>query len=343
MAAQDGSVNESFASIQDAAKAYSDITDEAAPPEEDNRIDGMPRHSPDGPAGDDAMGDAAGEDEFAADDTDDEGDAEDEDDDGSPAAEAGSFAGDSAKVRLADGSVTTIAALKKGNLLHADWTRKSMAVAEERKAVEARQQHVQALESELQQQRETVAAFAQFLLPRRPDPQMLEAGDVVGYNLATDAYNRQMEVLGRLNADHQAFQQRQQVEQHDRFSQIRRHEAEQLFERAGDLANPDNYARFWNEAIRAGEHYGYSADELAAVNDHRQYLILRDALAYRRIKARNGHANAKAQGKPPVINGDRRRSQGEQQRRTANEAMARLKQTGSLRDGVAALLATEKG
>ena len=269
---------------------------------------------------------------------------EDEDDDGSPAEEAGSFfAGDSAKVRLADGSVTTIAELKKGNLLHADWTRKSMAVAEERKAVEARQQHVHALESELQQQRETVAAFAQFLLPRRPDPQMLEAGDVVGYNLATDAYNRQMEVLGRLNADYQAFQQRQQVEQHDRFSQIRRHEAEQLFERAGDLANPDNYARFWNEAIRAGEHYGYSPDELAAVNDHRQYLILRDALAYRRIKARNGHANAKAQGKPPVINGDRRRSQGEQQRRTANEAMARLKQTGSLRDGVAALLATEKG
>jgi hypothetical protein len=180
-------------------------------------------------------------------------------------------------------------------------------------------------------------------MPRRPDPQMLEAGDVVGYNLATDAYNRQMEVLGRLNADYQSFQQRQQIEQHDRFSQIRRHEAEQLFERAGDLANPDNYARFWNEAIRAGEHYGYSPDELAAVNDHRQYLILRDALAYRRIKARNGHANAKAQGKPPVINGDRRRSQGEQQRRTANEAMARLKQTGSLRDGVAALLATEKG
>ena len=53
-----------------------------------------------------------------------------------PEIKGGRFAPDSAKVTLDDGSVTTIAELKRGSLFQRDYTQKTQALAEERKSFE---------------------------------------------------------------------------------------------------------------------------------------------------------------------------------------------------------------
>jgi len=321
---------EQFASLEDAAKAYTDVSDTEAP-EEDQDNQEVEESEEGDPAGD------------ADTDTDESGDASEEGDEGSEPYDGGRFAADAAKVRLEDGTVTTIAELKKGNLLHADWTRKSMAAAEERKAVEQKAAQFQSIEAKLQQEREFVSFVASQLLPQEPNPQMLADGDVIGFNMAQAAYQQQTRMVGQLVAQYQEHQQQVAKQQEDSLKQTKLEEWDRLKERAPDLADPAKYQAFWGEALKAAEHYGFSQKELSGMVDHRQYLVLRDALAYRRIKAKSGQPNPKVQGKPPVLNGDRRRSQGELQQRDAKTAMARLNQTGTVKDAVAALLALEKG
>ena len=93
---------------------------------------------------------------------------------------AGRFAADNAKTRLADGTVTTIAELKQGNLLQSDYSRKTLALAEERKTVEETKANFAAVEQAIAQQRETLAMIVNRKLPKPPDLAMLNprVGDI---------------------------------------------------------------------------------------------------------------------------------------------------------------------
>ena len=286
----------------------------------------------------------------------DEDNPQEEDDDGTPEEPeeeqpdeeyaAGRFAADNAKTRLADGRVTTIAELKQGNLLQSDYSRKTVALAEERKLVEQTKAQFQAVEHALAQERETVALIVQAYLPRPPDPAMLNPNsgnfDVVGYMAEKEAYERNTQQIQQMISQHQQMQQRQATEAEQARRQARDQEAERLFEAMPEIAKPEAYQRFWSEAVQYAAKRGYSAEELDEVDDHRTYTILRDAMAYDRLKSRVKDAKSKVNGKPPMLQGSTRRSPDVVRHQDANSALARLNKSGSLKDGVAALLAREK-
>ena len=117
---------QTFSSIEEAMRAYSE-------PSEQDQETGTPAVEEEAETPENADEGASDEDELEIE-GEDEDTAETEDDD--THAPKDDFAADVAKVKLEDGSVVTVAELKNGHLRVADYTRKNMAVAEEKKAVE---------------------------------------------------------------------------------------------------------------------------------------------------------------------------------------------------------------
>lgn len=340
-------------SISDAAKAYAEASEPVENPETDTQDEPeqiTTAKETDGEQSEDALSE---EDELAEY-ADDEGQAEEEQEDGSQETEQGRFVADDAKVRLADGTVATVGELRRGSLMQADYTRKSMELAEERKAFDADRtksteeiQRVKSLDAELQQQREVIAAFADVLLPKEPDMAMLDPAsdkyDPVAYQLQAATAQRQRDQFAKVQQQIQGHRVRQQKENEDAFQKHVAEQKAELHKKAPELADPANFQDFWNQVVEAGKDYGFSEADWSQITNHSSYLVMRDALAYRRIKAKRAAAKAKGEGKPPVMEGGRRRNAAQQQQRTANDAMERLNKSGSLRDGVAALIALEKG
>jgi hypothetical protein len=308
---------ETFASIEDALETYRD-------PDEDELDPG--ESAEDG--GDDAEdvgeddGDPSGLDESAGDDKAEEADYS-----------GGRFAPDDAMVRLEDGTVTTVAELRRGGLRQADYTKKATALADERRTLQAETMRVAALDQEHQEQRRLLAHFAGAIMPREPDPALISS-DPNGYRQQLEAYKAQVGMLGRLGDDIRAFNERLAAEQAWAMGAAREEQSRRLTERAPEFGREDYYRQFWNEAVRAGEFYGYTADELEQLDDHRHYLVLRDALAYRRIKARNARSRTRTDGLPPVITGGRRRSAEQARRERKDAAWARFNRNRSLRNAV---------
>ena len=199
---------------------------------------------------------------------------------------AGRFAADNAKTRLADGTVTTIAELKNGNLLQSDYTQKTMALAEERKTVEATKANFAAAEQAIAQQRETLAMIINRKLPKPPDPAMLnpQSGvfDVVGYMAAKEDYEQETKEIQQMIAQHQQMLAQQAQEAEEERSRLRDQEAKLLFEKQPDLKDPQNYQKFWARMVKYAAKRGFTPEELDQVDDHRTYGVLDDAMKYRR-------------------------------------------------------------
>lgn len=346
----EGAGTETFASISDAARAYAGITEDENPvtdtPEPQEAADAQPEqgNDDDQPASED-------DDEIEVD-GDDDGHAPAEEPDGPEPKKAGLVA-DDAKVKLDDGTEITIAELKKGTLRQADYTRKMQAFAEEKKAIEASTEQVKSLQAQLQKEHELLTTVAETFVPKPPSMEMLnersDLYDPIGYQTQKAFYDNMM---GRLSAAFASKKQRDEqakAQESERSKQRRTSEWKALTEKVPAFADPktgqptEAYRKFWQDAVSAAPEYGLEPQDLEGINKHGYYLVLKDALAYRRAKAKKAEARAKGEGKPPVVTGSRRRDVVDDRRHSASTAMERLKKTGSLRDGVAALVALEKG
>lgn len=323
-----GTGDEDFASIDAAMDSFSD-DDEQDQPQADNQA--QPSGDQDDPPAEQKPEDGDdGDDELPEID----GQADGEDTPGPDDYTGGQFAAHTAKVKRPDGSLTTVAELLNGSMMLGDYRTKTADVAREREAIQAESGRLQSLTAELQQQRETVAVLAELLKPREPDPALLDQGDFATYALQERAYNDQNRKLNQLMADHQAHQERQKADTAARMTERRAKERQALAARMPGLFSADGrptekYGRFWQAVVSAGEHYGYTAEEANRLVDHRHYLILRDALEYRRIKAKNA-ASAKTDTTRPVLRGGKPSGTGDAAQQAKDAARARLANKRSL-------------
>lgn len=278
--------------------------------------------------------------ETDADEGDDEGQAEDEQDE--PPAPA--TVPLEAKVKLPDGEELTVAELIRGNLRDRDYRQKTQALAENHRAVEARVQQIQQFETQLVQDRDFTIQLVQSLMPQEPDP-ALHAVDPFAYGEAKIQYDAIRRQLDHLVSQNQQAMQRQQAEQAQKLEQIKQREWQATLDKLPELADSTKLNSFVQDVIKYGsEAYGFTASELQTIAfDHRQAVVMRDALAYRKLQENKSKAAAKVEGRPPVLRGGTRQSPDSARAREQKVAMDRLKSSGSLRDGVAALLALEKG
>jgi hypothetical protein len=268
-----------------------------------------------------------------------------EDPDGSDAEiKGGRFAPDSAKVKLEDGTTITIAELKRNNLYHAGFTQKTQALSEERKSFDAERQKVTEYAQSLDQSREYLAWYAETHLPKQPAP---FEGDP---ELDPMGFMRWQRDMGKWQEHAQAFQTFQQQKQADdqrktgetakQTEERQKREAAKVLDAIPALKDPVKGKAVW-EAIVSGaqQHYGASADEVyrRSLENHMDLVILRDALAYRRIKARAPQVQAEV-GKRPPLKEARRAPANQQQVKAREQRLERLKRDPSLANGAASLM-----
>lgn len=215
--------------------------------------------------------------------------------------QGGQFAPRTAKVKLEDGTITTVDALLKTGAQSVELTQRASALEGREREFETIRTQVRQQYEALAPKQELLAKIAQALMPKRPDPQ-LAATDNYAFTVLNEAYTRTVELINQLGVDHRQTLEQQKAEASAEFDRFKASQAAKLEQRAPDFANDAYYRTFWNDMIAIGGRvYGYSAKELnEGMNDHRQYLVMRDAIAYRKLKA----AQAKGRGNGrTVVNG----------------------------------------
>ncbi len=274
--------------------------------------------------------------------TEDEGQAEDEDEE--PESDQGRFVSPNGKVRLPDGSVVPVSELINGNLRDRDYRQKTMEAAEVRKSFEAQSEAVKQRETQLVEQAEYVSNLLKTIVPGAPDPALLTT-DPMGYMTQKANHEQWMNHIAFLEQQTQQVTQTRQADAATKERETVEKEWAALVEKAPDLKDEKRLNRFAEDLKTHGVFYGFTPEELKAriPLDHRQALVLRDAIKWRKLQANKASVPAKVEGRPPVQRGGQRLDPQKTQARNSRAAMERLNSSGSLKDGIAALLAIEKG
>jgi len=255
----------------------------------------------------------------AAGDDDDEGnddlEAEEGDEDDDPEFEIDTPKGQ-ARVKLSE--------LRAGYLRQSDYTRKTMEVAEQRRQIEAEQTEAAQLKQQLSE------ALQVWAVPTEQEPNWAE----MAQKLDPREFNaRRVQWEQRQQAKEQARQQYHALQAYER-QQTEAREKQALLDAVPEWRDAE---RFKSDAMRmatGAEAYGLSRDDLSNVMDHRLLLVLRDAVAYREMMAKQPAA-AKRVAKP-----NKALKPGSKPNKAANseavrqKQMNRLKQTGRVEDAV---------
>lgn len=335
-------------SIEQAASAFVKATSDGADkgqPEEDVEL---------GEEADDEL-QASDEDEGESEGEDDSDGQAEEVDDQEPESDQGRFVASNGKVKLPDGTVSTVADLIAGNMKERDYRQKTMELAPQRRALEEQSSALKASEQQVNEQREYLSSLLESLTPQPPepiDPSKLDPNSSHYDPVAYMTYMHAKENYDRFVAHTQYIQQqmgltRQQAEEASHRQRVDKASEENgaLLEKLPILRDPAKLKAFADDIISAGKSAGYSQEELreAVPYDHRMALVLQKAAKWDRLQASKPKVSQKVQGRPPVQRSGKQLSHDAKRSQRANDAMSRLRQTGSLEDATAAYLASRKG
>lgn len=211
--------------------------------------------------------------------------------------------------------------------------------AEQRRLYESRVQEIPHLVQQAVREKETELAqkielYAQANPLGDPPPAHMLDPNHPDYN--PDAYHYQMRQYEDRRQSMGAAAQELQKIARDREEQQRQHEArerEKLQEKWPELLSDSAKRDAFLKQVEA--HYGLSRDEVAAFNDHRAFLVLRDAVGYREMKVKAPEVRQKAKApKPKPVKPGQRKTDKDIQRADYADQRKRLKKTGRPEDAV---------
>lgn len=224
--------------------------------------------------------------------------------------------------------------LKAQRLMQADYTRKTQQIAEERKAIQAERQKV---EQEISQRSQTMEQQLAMLgraiqsFDQQVNWDALRQLDPAAYLEAREQQQARMQAFEHSRQQLEAVKQAQR---HERIAQ----NSQRLVEALPELLDPKAARAFADKIINgAGEAYGFSAQEIDALDDHRLILMAKDAIAYRELKAKTDSVKPKIAAAPQLAKPGAPR-QGNAKALDAYRTIQKARQTGSIDDMAAAFL-----
>jgi hypothetical protein len=328
-------------SIDEAVAAYTKATaPEAAPSQAETEDDELSDTTTD----DELQEPDEGEGDEGDGETDDEGQADDEQDVEEPETEKGRYVAHNGRVKLPDGSESTIADLIQGNLRDRDYRQKTMAHAEAVKTFTSQSEAVTQKEKQIAEQATYVADLIRTIVPTAPDPEMLKT-DPMGYIAQEASHKQWVAHLTYLDQQRQQATEASQAETSKVTQERAQQEWATLLEKVPALKDQKRAAAWFGDIETYAKSEGYTVEELQAAirQDHRQAVTLRKAALWDKLQASKTNVPKKIEGRPPVQRGGKRLNSTERSSRTANEAFTRLKSSGSVEDAAAAYLASRKG
>lgn len=266
------------------------------------------------------------EDEGEEVDPDDEPAADEAEDEPAPTTSA---AADDAVVTLEDGTQISVRELKRGWLRENDYTRKTMALSEESKTLEAQRQRVLQHAQQIKEQRELLASMQERLIPPMPDDSQLR-DDPIGYLEARNAHENAVAQFHQLRQAGEWERQQQAEQQQAEIQKLVAAERQKLIERIPEFRNPE-HAKAANAEMQDvfRREYGLEPNDYAGIFDHRAVRVMLDALAYRKLQAQKPVAKAKVENKPPVMKAGKRPSVQASKQAEHQKKIDRLRKTGS--------------
>lgn len=216
-----------------------------------------------------------------------------------------------------------------------DYTKKSQALAEQRKAFEAEQVHLEQVKQERQAYQTKLQALDQFLSQQGGDENLefLKETDPIGYAVKVAERSEREKQLNVVRAEQQRLAQQQQAE---RDAQLQKHlssEAEKLAERIPELAGDKGNA-IKSEIREYAKSVGWSDKELASVYDHRAVLTLYKAMKYEQLQKAKPDAMKRVKAAPKTLKSGT--STPPTRSDADKKAMQRLRQTGKVADAAKA-------
>ena len=211
-----------------------------------------------------------------------------------------------------------------------DYTKKSQALAEQRKAVEAEAHAVQ----EAMQLREQYAQRLDQVkvLLENSDEQVdldeLKENDPITWSIKVAEKTENNKKLNLIQQEQNRLAQAHQKQVSEQQAKLVAHEAEMLTSKVKEFSDPKKAEQIKGEIRNFGKSIGFSDQELAQVYDHRHVMVLQKAMAYDRIQ------KAKAGVTKKVAKAPKMAKQGNKVAKTDlfTKQKKRLKQSGSLAD-----------
>lgn len=189
----------------------------------------------------------------------------------------------------------------------------------------------------ISQERDYLIALLEQLQPRMPDKSMRES-DPFGYQNALQDFQEFAQHSQQLRAGLE--QQRQHAEQ-QRAETAQRHMAQEqdiLLQKMPDLRDATKAQAFHSEIAQYVSDLGGDPAIIDQVDNHLFFLVVKDALAFRKLKSGASKKAQKAvEGKPKMLRQKPRRRGDNKVSRQKRNADRRLRETGSFDAGVAAL------
>jgi len=191
--------------------------------------------------------------------------------------------------------------LKAGYSRTADYTRKTMALAEERKQIGYRDE---ALEQDRSQYQAVLEVWKQQLdasLGQEPEEHLARLRQQNPAEYAARIADRQERErrLSSIMAEQQRLEREDQERRAEYAASTIREETIRLFEAMPEWKDQAVASADREAIVQYAASLGYSPQELAMVTDHRQLIILRDAVKYRQLQKRA--STAKPQPKKEAI------------------------------------------
>ncbi len=187
--------------------------------------------------------------------------------------------------------------LVRGGMLEADYRKKTAEVAEQRRQIEAMQQHIAQERQQAASQLDVfLASLQRELIGSQPDPKMIDEDpqeflrQQQAYQLRTAQFQQALQHRQSLQSAQSADEQRKQME-------TVRAENERLVEKVPEWRDAKVREKEVGEIAEFLTGLGYSKDELNGLVDHRALLVARDAARYRQLQAAKAK---KAAPEPPV-------------------------------------------
>lgn len=226
----------------------------------------------------------------------------------------------------------TLNELIKSYQLGTDYTKKSQAVAEERKAVEAERQAVQ----EAKQMRDTYAQrlemIEQMLVPQQEENlEYLKETDPIGYSVKVAEMIQRDKQLAAVQAERHRINQQQEQDRQVQMQSVVAEEMQKLSSYIPEFTDPAKGEAIRNDIRAFGKQIGFSDNELAAVYDSRAVLTLYKAMQYDKLVASKPAITKKVNEAPKAI------KSGVSKPRDSNaeeikKLKARARSSGSVRD-----------
>lgn len=208
---------------------------------------------------------------------------------------------DDMEIMLEDGEKITLAQLKRNNLFQRDYSRKTEELAHQRKAMDQEfSERVSQASEDIRQQREFILDYAQRFLPQEPPMQMLQE-DPVGYMHAKAQFDEQVRVLNGINQQRAAEIEQQQQQSQAKLQEFRDAEWSAFLESVPKLKDKGKLETFRGDVANiAIKEYKLEPDELKSIHDHRFLRVIHDAIAYRKLLAKQPKVQETVKAKPKL-------------------------------------------